>query len=71
MSGETNIVDEARVLIVRVLDEAAGRYAPGGGSHEYLAGMARKVQAAEAVQIDSYLVLDCVIAAISKARVKS
>ena len=68
MSGENNIVDEARALIVRVLSDAAIKYPPDSGSYRHLAGMAHKVIAAEAVAIDSYLVLDCVIAALATAR---
>jgi len=69
MSAQTtNIVDEARALIVRVLDIAAIKYPPNSGSYRYLAGMANKVRQAEAATIDSYLVLDCVIAAITRAR---
>jgi hypothetical protein len=67
MMMEDNIVDQARAIIVHVLDGAAIKYGPGDPSYEYLAGMARKVKAAEAAHIDSYLVLDCVIAALKFA----
>ena len=66
-----DIVCQARALVVRTLRDAAHQYAPannGKGSYEYLAGMAAKVERAEAVPIDSYLVLDCVIAALNHAR---
>jgi hypothetical protein len=63
---EANIVDRARALVVATIREAAEQYAPNeGGSYDYLAGIAAKVKAAEAVLVDSYLVLDCVIKALS------
>jgi len=65
---EPNVVDRARALVVRVLDREAIKYGPDHGSYEYLVGMARKVKAAEAVVIDSYLVLDCVISALAPTK---
>jgi hypothetical protein len=62
-----NIVDQARELVVHTLRDAARKYAPvksRRGSYEYLADMASKVESAEAVLINSYLVLDCVIVAL-------
>lgn len=63
-----NIVDEARAIVVNTLNEAADTHGPDPASRKYLKGMADKVSNAEAVAVDSYLVLDCVIAAIAKAR---